>query len=521
MRHNRRAVMAERYKLYMRKHIFNGRYFVRNLQIFVCVIVITALVIGGVALGHSGSDDVVEASATVSMKDALFGNSGEEKSAAKADTSEKDTEAVTEKEVTTEAAKTEAAVAEQETPVVPETPEPEEQGEFANKCIANVDETLNIRKEPSTEAEFVGSMNPGAIAIVEGTEGDWTKIKSGDVEGYVLSQYVLTGDSAEEFAEDYVTLRGTVLEDGVNIRAEKSTSADILVVLDKDDTITVLENPEDEAEDAKKTEEQDTQEQTASTTEEDNKTDSTTESTPADTASETEDNTGVAAVTVEKAAEVEAEGSASSGSEKKAAVKQQSSEEIKWLPVMLEDGQTGYVSADFVEVDELYEIAVSAEELERQAAEEAARKAAEEEAARQAAEQQAAASQTSGNSGNNGGSSGSNDNSDSYSGATTTPVTTTESGDCIGTFTITAYCGCKKCSGGSGKTASGTTPTEGRTIAADTSILPFGTQVVIGGVVYTVEDRGSGVTGNHIDIFFATHKKAMAFGKKTMKVYKY
>lgn len=522
MRHNRRAVMAERYKLYMRKHIFNGRYFVRNLQIFVCVIVITALVIGGVALGHSGSDDVVEASATVSMKDALFGNSGEEKSAAKADTSEKDTEVVTEKEVTTEAAKTEAAVAEQETPVVPETPEPEEQGEFANKCIANVDETLNIRKEPSTEAEFVGSMNPGAIAIVEGTEGDWTKIKSGDVEGYVLSQYVLTGDSAEEFAEDYVTLRGTVLEDGVNIRAEKSTSADILVVLDKDDTITVLENPEDEAEDAKKTEEQDTQEQTASTTEEDNKTDSTTESTPADTASETEDNTGVTAVTEEKAAEVEAEGSASSDSEKKAAVKQQSSEEIKWLPVMLEDGQTGYVSADFVEVDELYEIAVSAEELERQAAEEAARKAAEEEAARQAAEQQAAASQTSGNSNsNNGGSSGSNDNSDSYSGATTTPVTTNESGDCIGTFTITAYCGCKKCSGGSGKTASGTTPTEGRTIAADTSILPFGTQVVIGGVVYTVEDRGSGVTGNHIDIFFATHKKAMAFGRKTMKVYKY
>lgn len=517
MRHNRRAVMAERYKLYMRKHIFNGRYFVRNLQIFVCVIVITALVIGGVTLGHSGSDDVVEANATVSMKDALFGNSGEEKSAAKADTSEKNTEKVTEENVTTEAAKTETVVAEKEVSVVPETPVPEEQGEFANKCIANVEETLNIRKEPSTEAEFVGSMNPGAIAIVEGTEGDWTKIKSGDVEGYVLSQYVLTGDSAEEFAADYVTLRGTVLEDGVNIRSEKSTSADILVVLDKDDTVTVLENPENEAGDTEKVEKNDTKEQVVSTTEE---VKSTVEETTADTASETEDNADAAAVTKEKATEVTTERSADSGSKEKAAtVKKQSSEEINWVPVMLEDGQTGYIAADFVEVDELYEIAVSAEELERQAAEEAARKAAEEEAARQAAEQ-AAASQSSGNS-NSGGSSESNDNSDSYSGATTTPVTTTESGECIGTFTITAYCGCKKCSGGSGKTASGTTPTEGRTIAADTSILPFGTQVVIDGVVYTVEDRGSGVTGNHIDIFFATHKKAMAFGKKTMKVYKY
>lgn len=522
MRHNRRVVMAERYKLYMRKHIFNGRYFVRNLQIFVCVIVITALVISGMALGHSGSDDVVEANATVSMKDALFGNSGEEKSVAKADTSEKDTEKVTEETETTEAAKTETVVAEKETPVVPETPEPEEQGEFANKCIANVEETLNIRKEPSTEAEFVGSMNPGAIAVVEGTEGDWTKIKSGDVEGYVLSQYVLTGDSAEEFAADYVTLRGTVLEDGVNIRAEKSTSAEILVVLDKDDTITVLENPENEAGDTEKVEKNDTQKQAASTKEEVKETESTVERTTADTASETEDNTGAAAVTEEKATEVTTERSADSGLQEKAAtVKKQSSEKINWVPVMLEDGQTGYVAADFVEVDELYEIAVSAEELERQAAEEAARKAAEEEAARKAAEQ-AAASQSSGNSGSNsGGSSESNDNSDSYSGATTTPVTTTESGECIGTFTITAYCGCKKCSGGNGKTASGTTPTEGRTIAADTSILPFGTQVVIDGVVYTVEDRGSGVTGNHIDIFFATHKKAMAFGKKTMKVYKY
>ena len=116
---------------------------------------------------------------------------------------------------------------------------------------------------------------------------------------------------------------------------------------------------------------------------------------------------------------------------------------------------------------------------------------------------------------------GKEDSSNNYEGATTEPVTTKESGELIGTFTITAYCGCSKCGTGSNRTAMGTTPTEGRTIAADTSILPFGTQVVIGGVVYTVEDTGSGVRGNHIDIFFATHAKALQFGRKTMKVYKY
>jgi 3D (Asp-Asp-Asp) domain-containing protein len=121
----------------------------------------------------------------------------------------------------------------------------------------------------------------------------------------------------------------------------------------------------------------------------------------------------------------------------------------------------------------------------------------------------------------NSSSSNSSSSDTSYQGATTTPVTATESGECIGTFTITAYCGCSKCSGGSNKTASGTTPTEGRTIAADTSILPYGTQVVIDGIVYTVEDCGSGVSGNHIDIFFATHEKAVSYGRKTVKVYKY
>lgn len=479
MRHSRRAVMTERYKLYMKKNILNSRYFVRNLQITICIVAAVVLLAGFVVL--SGSDkgaDTVAVNANVSVKEALFGNSEEEKTIAKV-TDTEDVTAVTEA-VSTERIVTEAATAAEYSETSEQAVEVQTtKSEFDGKCIANVEETLNIRKEPSTEAEFVGSMNPGAIAIVEGTEGDWTKIKSGDVEGYVLSDYILTGESAEQYAKDYVTLLGTVLEDGVNVRTEESTDAEILTVLEKDDTITVLEN-----------EKADNEEKEAS------------------------DDVDIQAAVENAAVKEEA---AAENTEEPAA-EQSTEDAITWLPVMLEDGQTGYVSADFVDVDRLYEIAVSAEELERQAAEkaaaeEAARKAAEEEAARQAA---AAA-----NNNTNSGSNGNNGNSDSYKGATTTPVTATESGECIGTFTITAYCGCKKCSGGHNKTASGTTPTEGRTIAADTSILPYGTQVVIDGIVYTVEDCGSGVNGNHIDIFFSTHEKALAYGTKTVKVYKY
>lgn len=482
MRHNRRAVMTERYKLYMRKNIFNGRYFVRNMQIALCAIVLIALVVGGIILAHSGSDNQKELAKNdkVNAMDALFGSSEEATKAATEEVTEATTEAVqvamATEEVATEAT-TEPVVAYTEQTVASKP-----EGEFDKKCIADVEETLNIRKTPSTDGEFVGSMNPGAIAIVEGTDGEWTKIKSGDVEGYVLSEYVLTGDSAEEFAKDYVTLQGTVLEDGVNIREEKSTDADIVTVLDKDASVTVLDDPredEDKTEADASTEESATEKVTSENTE---------------------------AATSEAVTETATQ----------AATTEQSTDDITWLTVMLADGKTGYVSADLVDIDRLYEIAVSAEELQRREEE---KLAAEKAAAEAAAEAERQATQVAQNTTTTTSSNTSSDTS--YKGASTTPVKATESGECIGTFTITAYCGCKKCSGGNSKTASGTTPTEGRTIAADTSVLPYGSQVVIDGVVYTVEDCGSGVKGNHIDIFFSTHAKALAYGTKTVKVYKY
>ena len=84
-------------------------------------------------------------------------------------------------------------------------------------------------------------------------------------------------------------------------------------------------------------------------------------------------------------------------------------------------------------------------------------------------------------------------------------------------FTATAYCGCAKCCGKStGKTASGTTATAGRTVAMSSS-YSFGTKIEIQGIgTYIVEDRGGAIKGNRIDIFFSNHQKALDFGRKTV-----
>lgn len=93
--------------------------------------------------------------------------------------------------------------------------------------------------------------------------------------------------------------------------------------------------------------------------------------------------------------------------------------------------------------------------------------------------------------------------------------------DSLGTYTLTAYCNCARCCGhAGGKTASGTTPKAGRTIAVDPKVIPYGTAVWIRGKKYVAEDCGGGVKGKHIDIFFASHTEALKFGKQKAEVFK-
>ena len=85
---------------------------------------------------------------------------------------------------------------------------------------------------------------------------------------------------------------------------------------------------------------------------------------------------------------------------------------------------------------------------------------------------------------------------------------------------ITYYCPNSCCCGiyADGVTASGKVATEGRTIAAGQQI-PFGTEIEIGGTIYTVEDRGSAIRGNKIDIFVSDHQAALENGRHTETAY--
>lgn len=210
-------------------------------------------------------------------------------------------------------------------------------------------------------------------------------------------------------------------------------------------------------------------------------------------------------------------------------------QELRTYSAELDDAK----SSESALVDEINSKADAINDLIRQAKEEeiAAQKKAEEEAAaeaeaeaarKQAAEAARVAAAEAANAAAKADTDTSSSSGSSSSDSSASPTTTgspsasdtsssSSSGTYLGRFKLTGYCSCSICTGqwSGGSTASGTTPTAGRTIAMGG--VPFGTKLMINGQVYTVEDRGTAY--GHVDIFCSSHSEALSFGVQYADVY--
>lgn len=119
-----------------------------------------------------------------------------------------------------------------------------------DKGVADVANYVNIRSKPSTDSEVVGKLYRGCAAdILERLEGDWVKIKSGDVEGYIAANYLVTGKDAEKMADEFATKYATVINTStLRVRAEQSTDATTLELIPEGETYIVLKEYEEWAE---------------------------------------------------------------------------------------------------------------------------------------------------------------------------------------------------------------------------------------------------------------------------------
>lgn len=117
----------------------------------------------------------------------------------------------------------------------------EEVSPWASKLLPSVEDFLNVRTEPSDEAELAGKLHKGASADILEKGDEWTKISSGSVEGYVKNEFCVTGLEAEELANQVGTTYATAVTGGVRIRETASSSEDteILDVLEEGGKVKV------------------------------------------------------------------------------------------------------------------------------------------------------------------------------------------------------------------------------------------------------------------------------------------
>ena len=123
-----------------------------------------------------------------------------------------------------------AVVSEKKTQVVTATA-----GDYENVAVSQVSGYVNVRSEASTKGQIVGKIyNNCAATILEtvsGEGGDWYRIQSGNVTGYIKAQYFVTGAEAEKLAKEVGVEYATINTASLRLRAEPNLTSETLTLL--------------------------------------------------------------------------------------------------------------------------------------------------------------------------------------------------------------------------------------------------------------------------------------------------
>ncbi len=112
---------------------------------------------------------------------------------------------------------------------------------YTNLGIAQVDNHLNVRDKAGEDGELVGKMTKNAACEILSIEGDWAYIKSGKVEGYVHTDYLLTGEAAKAKAQEVVYTVAKVNTQTLKVREQPSTECPVITLVAQDERLEVVE----------------------------------------------------------------------------------------------------------------------------------------------------------------------------------------------------------------------------------------------------------------------------------------
>lgn len=113
---------------------------------------------------------------------------------------------------------------------------------YTNLGIADVESgNLNIRAVAAEDGKLVGKLPKNAACEVLDSDDTWAHIKSGEVEGYVSQEFLLTGIQAKRRAEELATTMARVTTDSLKVRAEANTDSEVITMVANGEELEVIE----------------------------------------------------------------------------------------------------------------------------------------------------------------------------------------------------------------------------------------------------------------------------------------
>ena len=114
---------------------------------------------------------------------------------------------------------------------------------YDNLGVSTVSNYLNVRDNPDeTKGKIIAKLpsNAGCDILDTSTAG-WLKIRSGNITGYVKSEYILTGQQAKDKALQVAKLMAISNTDGVNVRTEPNTNSSIYTQISNSERFLVAD----------------------------------------------------------------------------------------------------------------------------------------------------------------------------------------------------------------------------------------------------------------------------------------
>lgn len=103
-----------------------------------------------------------------------------------------------------------------------------EEQEWQDKLMADVKDFLYVRAKADADSDIVGKLYKGDRALIKKQGGEWTKIASGSVNGYVKNEYCVFGQEAYAYAKKHCDTVAKVTIDGLRVRKSPAEDAGVV-----------------------------------------------------------------------------------------------------------------------------------------------------------------------------------------------------------------------------------------------------------------------------------------------------